>query len=44
MQQLENGKLKLLLSVTYGNNGFFILKDGNSLTDQSGNGNDLVNT
>ena len=26
-------------SVTYGNNGFFILKDGNSVTDQSGNGN-----
>ena len=23
-------------SVTYGNNGFFILKDGNSVTDQSG--------
>jgi hypothetical protein len=27
-------------SVTYGNNGFFILKDGNSVTDQSGNSND----
>ena len=26
-------------SVTYGNNGFFILKDGNSVTDQSGNSN-----
>jgi len=26
-------------SVTYGTNGFFILKDGNSVTDQSGNGN-----
>ena len=26
-------------SVTYGNNGFFILKNGNSVTDQSGNGN-----
>ena len=25
-------------SVTYGNNGFFILKDGNTITDQSGNG------
>ncbi len=23
----------------YGNNGFWILKDGNSVTDQSGNGN-----
>ena len=28
--------------VTYGNNGFFILKDGNSVTDQSGNGNNLT--
>ena len=26
-------------SVTYGNNGFFILKNGNSVTDQSGKGN-----
>jgi hypothetical protein len=26
-------------SVTYGNNGFFYLKDGNSVTDQSGNSN-----
>ena len=26
-------------SVTYGTNGFFVLKDGNSVTDQSGNGN-----
>jgi hypothetical protein len=26
-------------SVSYGNNGFFILKDGNSATDQSGNSN-----
>jgi len=26
-------------SVTYGTNGYFILKDGNSVTDQSGNGN-----
>ena len=26
-------------SVTYGNNGFFILKDGASVTDQSGNSN-----
>ena len=29
-------------SVTYGNNGFFILKDGNSLTDQSGNSNNFT--
>ena len=29
-------------SVTYGNNGFFILKNGNSLTDQSGEGNDFT--
>ena len=26
----------------YGNNGFFILKDGNSVTDQSGNGNNCT--
>tara|TARA_R100000654_G_scaffold49037_1_gene75202 strand:+ start:26 stop:781 length:756 start_codon:yes stop_codon:yes gene_type:complete len=30
-------KIKTSPSVTYGNNGFFILKDGNSVTDQSGN-------
>ena len=29
-------------SVTYGNNGFFILKDGNSVTDQSGKGNNFT--
>ena len=28
-------------SVTYGNNGFFILKDGNSVTDQSGKNNNF---
>ena len=28
-------------SVTYGNNGFFILKDGNTITDQSGESNDF---
>ena len=32
--------IKTSPSVTYGNNGFFILKDGNSVTDQSGNSND----
>jgi hypothetical protein len=32
-------KIKTSPSVTYGTNGFFILKDGNSVTDQSGNGN-----
>jgi|TARA_R100001460_G_scaffold74509_1_gene115667 hypothetical protein len=32
-------KIKTSPSVTYGNNGFFILKDGNSVTDQSGRGN-----
>jgi len=31
--------IKTDVSVTYGNNGFFILKDGNSVTDQSGNSN-----
>ena len=29
-------------SVTYGTNGFFILKDGNSVTDQSGQSNNLT--
>jgi len=28
--------------VTYGTNGFFILKDGNSVTDQSGNSNNFT--
>ena len=28
--------------VTYGNNGFFVLKDGNSVTDQSGNSNNFA--
>ena len=32
-------KINTVPSVTYGNNGFFILKDGNSVTDQSGNSN-----
>ena len=32
-------KINTSPSVTYGNNGFFILKDGNSVTDQSGNSN-----
>ena len=32
-------KIKTNVSVNYGTNGFFILKDGNSVTDQSGNGN-----
>ena len=34
-------KINTSPSVTYGNNGFFILKDGNSVTDQSGNGNNF---
>ena len=29
-------------SVTYGTNGFFVLKDGNDITDQSGEGNDFT--
>ncbi len=29
-------------SVTYGTNGFFILKDGNTITDQSTNSNDFT--
>ena len=32
-------KIKTSPSVSYGTNGFFILKDGNSVTDQSGEGN-----
>ena len=32
-------KINTSPSVTYGNNGYFILKDGNSVTDQSGNSN-----
>ena len=35
-------KIKTSPSVSYGTNGFFILKDGNSVTDQSGNGNNLT--
>jgi len=34
-------KIKTSPSVTYGNNGFFVLKDGNSLTDQSPNSNNF---
>ena len=29
-------------TVTYGTNGFFILKDGNSITDESGNSNNFT--
>ena len=35
-------KIKTSPSVTYGDNGFFILKDGNSVTDQSGNSNNFT--
>jgi len=35
-------KIKTNVSVTYGSNGYFILKDGNSVTDQSGNGNNFT--
>tara|TARA_R100000278_G_scaffold148_1_gene258 strand:+ start:196 stop:1536 length:1341 start_codon:yes stop_codon:yes gene_type:complete len=35
-------KIKTSPNVTYGTNGFFILKDGNSLTDQSGNSNNFT--
>ena len=35
-------KINTSPSVTYGTNGFFILKDGNSVTDQSGNSNNLT--
>ena len=35
-------KAKISPSVTYGTNGFFILKDSASVTDQSGNGNNFT--
>ena len=35
-------KINTSPNVTYGNNGFFILKDGNSVTDQSGNSNNFT--
>ena len=35
-------KINTSPSVTYGTNGFFILKDGNSVTDQSGQSNNLT--
>jgi len=35
-------KINTSPSVTYGNNGFFILEDGNSVTDQSGNSNNFT--
>jgi len=34
-------KIKTSPSVTYGNNGFFILKDGNTITDSSTNSNNF---
>jgi hypothetical protein len=35
-------KINTSPSVTYGTNGFFILKNGNSVTDQSGEGNNFT--
>jgi len=35
-------KINTSPSVTYGTNGFFILKNGNSVTDQSGQGNNFT--
>ena len=35
-------KIKTSPSVNYGTNGYFILKDGNSVTDQSGNSNNFT--
>tara|TARA_R110002012_G_scaffold5419_1_gene24671 strand:+ start:117 stop:1496 length:1380 start_codon:yes stop_codon:yes gene_type:complete len=35
-------KIKTNVTATYGNNGHFILKDGNSVTDQSGNSNNFT--
>tara|TARA_B100001250_G_scaffold275811_1_gene238282 strand:+ start:364 stop:1713 length:1350 start_codon:yes stop_codon:yes gene_type:complete len=37
-------KIKTDVSVTYGNNGYFLFKDDASLTDQSGNGNNFSAT
>ena len=39
-----NGVWKIITqpSVSYGTTGYFILKDGNSVTDQSGNGNNFT--
>jgi len=37
-------KINVNPSVTYGTNGYFILKDGNSVTDQSGNSNNFTVT
>ena len=37
--QLGEWKINTSPNVTYGNNGFFILKDGNSVTDSSSNSN-----
>lgn len=40
----DTGEWKIITSpsVTYGTNGFFILKNGNTITDQSGEGNDFT--
>jgi hypothetical protein len=35
-------KINTAPSVTYGSSGYFILKDGNSVTDQSGNSNNFT--
>ena len=35
-------KIKASPSITYGDNGYFILKNGNSVTDQSGEGNNFT--
>ena len=35
-------KIKTNVTATYGTNGFFILKDGNTITDQSSNSNDFT--
>ena len=35
-------KIKTDVSVTYGTNGFFLLKDDNAVTDQSGNSNNFT--
>ena len=37
-------KINVSPSVTYGSKGFYVLKDGNGVTDQSGNGNNFTAT
>ena len=42
IQRRENGRSTRVLRCTYGNNGFFILKNDNVINDQSGNANNFT--